>query len=697
MNKDHPAYPSCPLDLETDQIRILNLQSGQWTDTIHCKFHTEKLSDNPKYFALSYVWGEKSDPQKISLHGHDFLVTQNLFIALRRLRTHYSDPLSIWIDAICIDQCSIAERNAQVRRMAEIYSRCQEVLIWLGDMSTHGDFDGPPPLKLMLPSLAPPPFNDANSTPIWFEGDSSDLEGPLQDHLLSLSFISGDIENCPQTMATNNFQNVMSYRQIEQDVAWVLRMLAEDKHLSELSVLSGIEKANIISCHWHRLSAGSRWLSRNRWFTRVWVIQEFLFAQSKRIFFGAVSIPYAIIKKARDSRVNHRASGCCPVGPNLTFLSHFDTFVRKFENMDIRMLSEINSLFLWCLDFNMRSATEDLDRVFALVALARADGCNRPLSVDYGRALREIYLQVSKDFILQFQTLLPLMWSRSKHRCKNIPSWAVDWTSFELKRSPGFEETFTTRVPGFQSHKMPPERHYGARIEISQDNILITKGVEMDTISDRGETRESLDPDDTATVMNNWINKIQSKHNSIDQYQPGRGLDLTWEDAFVSSLCTGDKATSGIQARPIGKDDLNWFKAVHCSLPKELSRTLSPDLARTMVDAFSIFGERQAMVQSDYILFTTLISQRTHRRRIFLTTKDYIGLANQEIEVGDKIFLLLGGNHPIHVILRPVEIKTPASSDLQTYRVAGEAYIVGSMNIDVSQYSQSDIQTVKIA
>lgn len=41
-------------------------------------------------------------------------------------------PSLFWIDAICIDQSNIAERNHQVSRMREIYSKASLVLVWLG-------------------------------------------------------------------------------------------------------------------------------------------------------------------------------------------------------------------------------------------------------------------------------------------------------------------------------------------------------------------------------------------------------------------------------------------------------------------------------------------------------------------------------------------------------------------------------------
>jgi hypothetical protein len=57
-------------------------------------------------------------------------VTPNCLSALRALR-HRSRPRKLWIDAICIDQTSTAERNQQVPLMAEIYGKAGQVLVWL--------------------------------------------------------------------------------------------------------------------------------------------------------------------------------------------------------------------------------------------------------------------------------------------------------------------------------------------------------------------------------------------------------------------------------------------------------------------------------------------------------------------------------------------------------------------------------------
>jgi hypothetical protein len=62
-------------------------------------------------------------------------IRQNLWLALVNLRDHRQERV-LWIDAICINQMDLDERNHQVKLMAYIFSRAQEVLVWLGLINT---------------------------------------------------------------------------------------------------------------------------------------------------------------------------------------------------------------------------------------------------------------------------------------------------------------------------------------------------------------------------------------------------------------------------------------------------------------------------------------------------------------------------------------------------------------------------------
>ena len=95
------------------------------------------LDDNPKYSALSYVWGTFSipcDTLKCSKSSLEIDITTNCSSALRNLTTKLG-ALTIWVDAICINQASEEEKLQQIPLMRDIYSRATNVYIYLGDSS----------------------------------------------------------------------------------------------------------------------------------------------------------------------------------------------------------------------------------------------------------------------------------------------------------------------------------------------------------------------------------------------------------------------------------------------------------------------------------------------------------------------------------------------------------------------------------
>ncbi|KAK4445300.1 heterokaryon incompatibility protein-domain-containing protein [Podospora aff. communis PSN243] len=53
-------------------------------------------------------------------------------MALRQLRRNRSTS-SLWVDAVCIDQGDLKERNHQVRMMRRIFSHASSVIVWLGE------------------------------------------------------------------------------------------------------------------------------------------------------------------------------------------------------------------------------------------------------------------------------------------------------------------------------------------------------------------------------------------------------------------------------------------------------------------------------------------------------------------------------------------------------------------------------------
>jgi hypothetical protein len=125
--------PYTRLDALTREIRLAILVPGPKSAPIECRLVTIDLAFTTEYFheALSYMWGSPSMQKEIILNSHPILVRENLWLALHHLRSPTEERV-IWIDAICINQGDISERNHQVGMMREIYSCATMVHVWLG-------------------------------------------------------------------------------------------------------------------------------------------------------------------------------------------------------------------------------------------------------------------------------------------------------------------------------------------------------------------------------------------------------------------------------------------------------------------------------------------------------------------------------------------------------------------------------------
>ena len=68
---------------------------------------------------------------EIYCNGERSAITRNLYSALSDLR-HDNKPRVLWVDAVCINQADIDERNQKIRLMRKIYEKAKVVSVWLG-------------------------------------------------------------------------------------------------------------------------------------------------------------------------------------------------------------------------------------------------------------------------------------------------------------------------------------------------------------------------------------------------------------------------------------------------------------------------------------------------------------------------------------------------------------------------------------
>jgi hypothetical protein len=138
------VYDAVPIDSSKKHVRLLVLHPGGWDSQIRCSLVPASLGSKPKFRALSYVWGDDQPTCRIDLNGRAASIRSNLEGALKRLRrSEGGKEMTLWVDAVCINQGNLAERNAQVVLFPLIYASCEDVFVWLGELGGSDGFPGP--------------------------------------------------------------------------------------------------------------------------------------------------------------------------------------------------------------------------------------------------------------------------------------------------------------------------------------------------------------------------------------------------------------------------------------------------------------------------------------------------------------------------------------------------------------------------
>ncbi|KAH7121432.1 heterokaryon incompatibility protein-domain-containing protein [Dactylonectria macrodidyma] len=124
------AFQYQPLDPAKRQIRLLELSPGKPGSRVSARLIHVSLNGNPRYDALSYMWGPPRPSYTVSIEGCPFTVGRNLRKALDDLRWP-DKPRIVWTDAICINQTDTKEKETQIQLMRAIYAGANTVCAWI--------------------------------------------------------------------------------------------------------------------------------------------------------------------------------------------------------------------------------------------------------------------------------------------------------------------------------------------------------------------------------------------------------------------------------------------------------------------------------------------------------------------------------------------------------------------------------------
>jgi hypothetical protein len=405
---EYPGQPLLP-----GQIRLIRLLPGAWMDPIQCELF-EGDHGETKYEALSYVWGSQNVTRPIFLNRKEFRVTFNLEGALRNLREQFKNDDNakvFWIDALCINQKDTEERTNQVQLMGDIYRRCEQVIVYLGDR----------------------------------------LDGRHRPEQPSVAIRLNRYETIPDNMCDGDADlDIVNIFNLLQD-------LAQDKHLIGIPAFSKQHypsephtntKSRANYDESSKLFESLRRMMQppfTPWWSRVWVIQEVTVAPKVLLMYGTCSAPWKMVYGAALSYISHSGSCCSEVVANLprdqtNVLADFcsrvlgiaESRLRSGESPAEYSWSRVNtpqSLLDLLRKFRDRRASDPRDKVYALLSLTPVSKKSPPLIPDYSISEVEVFRQATLQCIYEAETLSVLSSDLGRKFRNDLPSWVPDWSA----------------------------------------------------------------------------------------------------------------------------------------------------------------------------------------------------------------------------------------------------------------------------
>jgi len=368
------TYQYSALEFPNSSIRLLSIDRVH-RNIVSCRLIDSRifeLTTEHTYNALSYTWGDTNLREIIYLNNKPFPVTRNLKTALWYIGRQqgpysyedtYDSRRYLWIDAICINQGNIEERNEQVQWMDMIYKRATHVIVWLGDYHESED---------ELVSFRPN---------IWGFDTLPKGSDSLTESAFDLArLLSHFLRRTSSVSWATDFAEVLSREKYRQSWAHLARIY------------------------------------KRPWFERLWVIQEIISARSATVVCGNCYIAW---KEFLDS-------AWAIVQPNVRILSlglNFLPLMGAERVTNIGSTRDYAGDLLLLLKRTQAAKCTDLrDKLYALLAVSKNA---TDVSIDYSRPFDDICVEWAWATI-QRQKTLDILSACADSGSSGLPSWVPD-------------------------------------------------------------------------------------------------------------------------------------------------------------------------------------------------------------------------------------------------------------------------------
>ncbi len=657
-------YTYEPLRTEPRETRILSILpvSDDEPSIIRCQlsklpFAAGSTSEYD-YTALSYTWGDSKERFPIMIEDKKLYVTKNLRDFLRQARDEKT-TLKYWIDAVCINQADLDERERHVKFMRDIYEKAKAVTVWLGPTADRSGLA----LKT-LRALGIAYKVKAQSRA------SYGLPSFAQMHTL---------------MMLNMYSRLLDIHTDETKLLCAALLLA----------VPGLATPNR---EFALMAAEAlRKLFDRPWWERVWIVQEVTVPNKDiSVMCGSDVISWEMCQNASDF---YGAGPSYDEPRDMPLAVPFFKIDRLFRVQRARRdetgLNRRRTLGLGtlCKNFMHFGATNDRDRVYALLGVAE-DIDPSAYAVDYQKSPIDTYLYLTRHLIETHQNLDIFGHCYYPSSVSWCPNWARRYIpidpfhklDFSAGRVDAIHKTkdgrsLTTYTPMFSAHERsmmespfgrprltklegfqpkpayrasggskPIVRYHGDGYNVLDRPKILLRGFVVDTVA------EDLPATPSTIPVAKWERTA---------WEP---TALSWGDTYITGEAMLSAFRRTIRA-DIGRQN-DGLARRGASVVWEQEELQEPESKSE--DSWDGDADNSDLLIRNYVEISAQDCRIiTRGRSLIRTEKGYMGLTSDGVEEGDLVCVLFGGQ--VAYCLKKVK-------DEETYKLVGECYLHGIMD-----------------
>ncbi|KAK1447101.1 hypothetical protein CMEL01_08940 [Colletotrichum melonis] len=424
-------FTHAPLNESRREIRLVRIRpppneqvSAKKTIALEIK-HASLDEPGLSYAALSYVWGIATDTTSIEIEGASFSVTSNLHAALQQLQINSVDSW-LWIDALCIEQANLEEKNWQIGTMRDIFSGADMVYVWLGPGTENSD------LAMDFISRTGTTLN---------KYDAVDLRSKFRDNQEVKLYIRERFS--PQGEAINPSESMTTveeaYRTIEYSTPQEKSEIEERECLTRIKLAVYDIFCDFFGHRSRRISEAIRDLLDREYWQRIWIIQEVVLARSASVVVaGNRSVLLDIFDAALRILWDHRGAVhldhpswtrfTLPISGALRGLKSLGVRYQRRRGVRVRLEN-----ILWELTVAPErphySATDPRDILFGLLGILEENE-KQSSRVDYSLSKEDVFVNITTTILdspgggssrFRLDSTVP------GDRNGTLPTWVPDW------------------------------------------------------------------------------------------------------------------------------------------------------------------------------------------------------------------------------------------------------------------------------